>query len=164
MGDQQRPGMGDEEMAYDQLVGDDISSELSSNRTALSLFRTEMSSDRTLMSVIRTSLSLIGFGFTIFSFFHMLKQDFLAANVAENAPARFGGALVGLGVVLLLLGMINHVRSVLQLRHRRDRLFELGLIRHVSRFRVSTVMIVAIALLAIGLLAIVAIAFREGPF
>jgi hypothetical protein len=40
-----------------ELIGGDVSSELSSNRTSLSFERTRMSSDRTLMSTVRTSLS-----------------------------------------------------------------------------------------------------------
>jgi putative membrane protein len=52
-----------------RLIGDSISNDLSSQRTAMSFERTAMATDRTLMAVVRTSLALIGFGFTIFEFF-----------------------------------------------------------------------------------------------
>lgn len=164
MTDTPRPGMGDEQLEYSQLVDNSVSAELSSNRTALALLRTEAASDRTLMAVIRTSLSLISFGFTIFTFFNTLKKSYLTEAVSDAAPRRFGIALVSLGMVLLCLGIWNHIKTVRTLQERRNRLFDLGLIRHMAQFHISTVTSIAVALFFIGLLAIASIVFRMGPF
>ena len=82
---------------------------LSSRRTRLSFQRTRMSADRTLMSIIRTALSLIGFGFTIFQFFRYLRES-VNSEVKAHAARNFGTALVALGILLLLMGIITHIR------------------------------------------------------
>src|SRR5690349_22023839 len=85
-------------------VSDDISVEMSSRRTGMSFQRTRMSADRTLMSVIRTSLSLIGFGFTIFQVFQKMREHDMITHAA--APRNFGIALVGLGILMLIGGIV----------------------------------------------------------
>ncbi|RJF91111.1 DUF202 domain-containing protein [Sphingomonas cavernae] len=164
MTDTPRPGMGDEELADDQLVNDSASTELASNRTALALVRTEAASDRTLMAVLRTSLSLISFGFTIFQFFNMLKKNQLADAVGDAAPRRFGITLIVLGLVLLCLGIYNHLKTVKTLRQRRNWLFRQGLLRHLAQFHISSITAIAVALFIVGLLAIGSILFRLGPY
>jgi len=156
--------MGDERLADDQLVANDVSAELASNRTALSLLRTEASGDRTLMAVIRTSLSLISFGFTIFTFFNTLKKSYLPGAISDEAPRRFGATLIALGIVLLCLGLWKNVQTVRTLKERRNRLFRLGLIRNMAEFHISPIAMVAFALLIAGLLAISRLIFRTGPF
>jgi inner membrane protein YidH len=142
----------------------DASTELSSNRTAMSFERTRMSSDRTLMSVVRTSISLIGFGFTIFTFFHTLNDKYLQTGLPAAAPRRFGAALIVLGVVLLIFGLINHRQETVERRGRRQRLFKLNLIHHAEARRVSSAQVIAFLLLAVGLLAFGSVALRSGPF
>ena len=93
----------------------DVNTELSSRRTGMSFQRTRMSADRTLMSVIRTSLSLIGFGFTIAQVFQKLRDQDIIAKAA--APRNFGVALVGLGIVMLVVGIVYHVQFMMGLRH-----------------------------------------------
>ncbi|PWK71725.1 DUF202 domain-containing protein [Aminobacter sp. AP02] len=67
--------------------------------------RTRLSADRTLMSVIRTSLALISFGFTIYQVFEKLREH---ALMTGTAPARnFGIALVALGIVMLVVGIVS---------------------------------------------------------
>src|SRR6476661_7290677 len=85
-----------------------ISTELSSRRTGMSFQRTRMSADRTLMSVIRTSLSLISFGFTIFQVFQKLRD--MNVLTATKARRNFGIALVAMGVVMLVVGIIYHLQ------------------------------------------------------
>src|ERR1700721_3271357 len=80
----------------------DVNTELARRRTGMSFQRTRMSADRTLMSVIRTSLSLIGFGFTIAQVFQKLRDQDVITKAA--APRNFGLALVGLGIVMLIIG------------------------------------------------------------
>jgi putative membrane protein len=140
----------------------DVNTELSARRTGMSFQRTRMSADRTLMSVIRTSLSLIGFGFTIAQVFEKLRDQNVITRAA--APRNFGLALVGLGVVMLVLGIGYHVQFMLGLRHLRESMREEGLVHGETVFPVSFTLITALILLVIGLVAIVSIAFRVGPF
>ena len=141
---------------------DDISVELSSRRTGMSFQRTRMSADRTLMSVIRTSLSLIGFGFTIFQFFEKLKD----AGTLRHAgsPRHFGIALVALGILMLIGGIIYHLQFMVGLRETRKAMTTDGLIHGESGFPVSLTLITAILLLVIGVFAIVSMLFQTGPF
>ena len=122
-----------------------------------------MASDRTLMAMVRSSLALIGFGFTIFQFFHRLNDDFLAGQMPTAAPRRFGAALIVLGILLLVLGIFKHFRETRARRARRARLVEQGLIRHVEPVTLSSVLAVAGLLLALGLLAFMSVAFHAGP-
>lgn len=143
-----------------KLTPDQESVELSSNRTAMSFARTAMSSDRTLMSVVRTSLSLIGFGFTIFQFFHTLSDKFMPDTLAPAAPRRFGLALILLGVILLGLGIGNHVKETKARRERRQMLYDRKLIHHFEPVKVSNILVIAILLLLIGLVAMVHVGGR----
>ena len=141
---------------------DVISTELSSRRTGMSFQRTRMSTDRTTMSVIRTSLSLIGFGFTIFQFFQKLRDAGTLAHAA--APRNFGIALVLLGILMLIGGIIYHVQFMYGLREERKALTAAGLIHGESKFPPSLTLITALLLLLIGVMAIVSMVFRIGPF
>src|SRR6185503_12718214 len=96
----------------------DPGTELARRRTGMSFQRTRMSADRTLMSVIRTSLSLISFGFTIFQFFHHLRESQLLSG-GRYAARNFGLSLVLLGVGMLVLGILYHTLFMLGLRHER---------------------------------------------
>lgn len=137
--------------------------ELSERRTGMSFQRTRMSADRTLMSIIRTSLSLISFGFTIFQFFQKLHGTALLEGGAEPAK-NFGSALVLLGIGMLMLGILYHVRFMLGLRKMRARMRAEGLIHGESGFPVSLTLITAVALLILGIAAMVSMTFRVGPF
>jgi putative membrane protein len=140
----------------------DVNTELASRRTGMAFQRTRLAEDRTLMAVIRTSLSLIGFGFTIFQFFQSLReQDFISR---ATAPRRFGLSLVGLGVMMLALGIVYHIRFMLGLRRLRRSMREEQLIHAESDFPVSLTLITALLLLAIGLFAIASMEFQTGPF
>lgn len=143
-------------------ITDDVSTELSAQRTGMSFQRTRMSADRTLMSVIRTSLSLISFGFTIYQLFQKLReQDVLASAGPER---NFGTTLVGLGITMLVLGILYHVQFMLGLRAERRSMTEASLIHGESRFPPSLTLITAILLLIIGVAAIVSMVFQIGPF
>src|SRR5512138_393120 len=101
-----------------ELIGD-AGTELASNRTAMAFDRTALASDRTLMAMVRTALALIGFGFTIFTFFHTLAEKYL--ELPAEAPRRFGGALIVLGIILLSLGIVNHRQEARERRSRRQK-------------------------------------------
>jgi putative membrane protein len=140
----------------------DTNTELSSRRTGMSFQRTRMSADRTLMSVIRTSLSLIGFGFTIAQVFQKLRDQDIISKVA--APRNFGLALVGLGIVMLVIGIAYHVQFMLGLRHLRESMREEGLIHGETIFPLSFTLVTALVLLLIGIAAIMSLVFHVGPF
>lgn len=135
--------------AATDLVSGSPSVELSSNRTSLSFERTRMSADRTLMSIVRTSLSLITFGFTIFEAFHQLR----ARNVLEgpDAARNFGLALVLLGVLMLIMGIFSHAHFGRELTARRERLFDIHLLRHAIQYRATPTFIIAVLLMMTGL-------------
>ena len=129
---------------------------LSSRRTGLSFQRTRMSADRTLMSIVRTSLALISFGFTIFQFlFRYLQQEAARAGGEPSKGARnLGLALVVLGLGMLVLGIWDHARFMLQLRRDRSELVDHKIIASKERFPVSTTLVTALALLLIGAVAL----------
>jgi putative membrane protein len=134
-------------------------------RTALSFQRTRMAADRTLMSVQRTSLSLIGFGFTIFTFFRSLADKKLLDDaIPSAAPARFGLTLVGLGVILLALGILSHFNYMKQLRQQRDDMMVSELLPPEPGLPISLALIAAFTLLIFGLFVILSIMARVGPF
>jgi putative membrane protein len=145
-----------------QSDSDRISVELSSRRTGMSFQRTRMSADRTLMSVVRSSLSLISFGFTIFQVFQKAHEAQLLRS--SHAARNFGLALVLLGTVMLLLGIVYHVQFMAGLRRERAQMKADGLVHGESAFPVSLTLITAAALLAIGLFALASMVFNFGPF
>jgi putative membrane protein len=66
--------------------------------------RTRISLERTLMAWVRTSVALIGFGFTIVSFFQRLgDMEGTKAALRPQAPRQLGLALIGAGVLALLI-------------------------------------------------------------
>ena len=140
----------------------DVNTELSARRTGMSFQRTRLAEDRTLMAVIRTSLSLIGFGFTIYQFFLRLREQEVITRAA--APRHFGLALVALGVLMLLLGIVYHVQFMLGLRRLRQSMRDDGLVHGETTFPVSLTLITAFLLLIVGVAAIVSMEFQVGPF
>lgn len=146
------------------MIGGDASTELSAHRTAMSFDRTAMSSDRTLMAAVRTSLALIGFGFTIFQFFHTLSDKFMDNALPTEAPRRFGGALIILGVVMLSVGLLNHWHDTKARRARRQGLYDRGLLHNSEAHNINSATVVAFLLLLVGLMAILSVAIRVGPF
>jgi putative membrane protein len=128
----------------------DVNTELSSRRTGMSFQRTRMSADR------------IGFGFTIAQVFQKLRDQDIITKAA--APRNFGLALVGLGIVMLVLGIVYHVQFMVGLRHLRESMRAEGLVHGESSFPVSLTLITALILLIIGVGAILSMAFHVGPF
>jgi putative membrane protein len=146
-------------------MSDNVSVELASRRTGMAFQRTRMSADRTLMSVVRTALSLIGFGFTIFQFFGRLHASAEASRlVPVHAPARFGIALVTLGVLFLAMGIAAHVHFMRALRRQRVAMVAEKLIHGESPYPLSLTLVMSILLLLVGLTAIAGMVMRTGPF
>jgi putative membrane protein len=140
----------------------DTNTELAARRTGMAFQRTRLAEDRTLMAVIRTSLSLIGFGFTIYQFFERLREQDVLTRAA--APRHFGVALVALGILMLIVGILYHIQFMLGLRHLRESMRKDGLLHGESVFPVSLTLITAVVLLIIGVAAIVSMMFQVGPF
>jgi putative membrane protein len=140
----------------------DTNTELAARRTGMAFQRTRLAEDRTLMAVIRTSLSLIGFGFTIFQFFQRLREQDVITKAA--AARNFGVALVALGILMLIVGIVYHIQFMLGLRHLRESMRRDGLLHGESIFPVSLTLITAVVLLIIGVGAIVSMIFHVGPF
>lgn len=135
--------------------------EMSMRRTSLSFQRTRMSADRTLMSVIRTSLSLIGFGFTIYQAFDKMREAGIIHQAA--APRNFGVALIAMGMLMLVGGILQHAIFLRDLRRTRANLIRHGLIHGEAVFPISNTFVAALALLLLGAAAIVGIVFRIAP-
>jgi putative membrane protein len=140
------------------MIGDSPATELASSRTSLALSRTLMASDRTLMATLRTSLSLISFGFTIDQAFHQLHKS---GVLRSDAPARnFGLALIVLGLSMLLMGVFGHHQFSRSLTARRQRLFNIGLLRTDVPYRATPTLVGAAVLLFIGIAAAIGILVR----
>ena len=76
-----------------------------------------------------------------------------------HAPRNFGIALVALGIVMLIVGIIYHVQFMIGLRPTRAAMTADGLIHGESRFPMSLTLITALVLLVIGVAAIVSMVF-----
>jgi putative membrane protein len=75
--------------------------------------RTRLSVERTMMSCIRTAVCLIGFGFTIVQFFqHLNATAGVAPALQPQAPRYLGLALIGAGVLTLLISGFQFWRLV----------------------------------------------------
>lgn len=139
-----------------------IATELAMRRTGMAFQRTRMAADRTLMAVIRTALSLISFGFTIYTFFHKLRE---AGVLKGGASVRnFGESLVLLGIGMLILGIFYHVMFMRSLRRQRGAMRAQDLVHAESGFPASLVLIVAVMLLLIGLAAAFSMIGHIGPY
>ena len=149
-------------MNFDDLGANE---KMASLRTSLSVQRTRMAAERTLMATMRTSLSLIGFGFTIFTFFQRISDGPVGSGIIPaRAPARFGLALVFIGVLVLLAGALYHYRYLIELRRQRAEFIERGYLRGKSAFPISMSLVTSFLLLLVGLAAALSIMLRVGPF
>lgn len=134
---------------------------LAGERTSLAFHRTLFASDRTLMATVRTSLSMIGFGFTIYSFFHSLSTTgMLEGRLPERAPVVFGLALIMLGIVLLTTAIWADMRYRRALIARSDSMSEQQLLPPSTGAPPSLAVMAAMLLLLIGVMAMGAIALR----
>src|SRR5262249_55782729 len=93
---------------------------------------------------------------------HLLNTKFLAVPLA-NAPRVFSLALIILGVLLLTLGLVNHVKETKGRRERRLRLCEKGLIRHAEIVKTSSAMLVAVLLWMLGVVALLDVVTHFQP-
>lgn len=112
---------------------------LSIRRTRLSLERTALSQERTLMGWVRTCFSIIGFGFTIFTFF--LSQRTPAELAAHPVQPKIMCVSLTLGGTLFMALAVVHYRLAMA------KLRELGLEPGFSMATFTSVLVCAAGLL-----------------
>lgn len=135
------------------MIGGAISTELASSNTSLAFERTRMAADRTLAAMVRTALSLISFGFTLYKVFNEIADKGLLGD-SDHAARRLGAALLGLGLLLLVLGIGSHFKLERELTSRRKRLFEMGLVHSQTEYRSTPTFAIALLLLLVGVVAL----------
>jgi len=75
--------------------------------------RTRLAVERTILAWLRTGVSLIGFGFTIVQFFQRLNgTEGVAPALRPQAPRQLGLALIGCGILALIVSLIQYRRVV----------------------------------------------------
>src|SRR6476646_7460665 len=79
--------------------------------TRLAFDRTRVAYDRTMMAWIRTATSLITFGFSVYKFFE-LEAGRVHEHQYRIGPRQFALLMVGVGLVSLLVGTIEHRRHM----------------------------------------------------
>ncbi len=118
-----------------------------SDRATLGYERTRIASERTLMAWVRTAVSLIGFGFSIPKFFSYLGEtEPIRPPRGPITPSTIGTLLIGLGLLGLAGGVLEHVRLVGRIApptRKRDRF--------------STAFLTAVAVGAVGLIAFISL-------
>ena len=86
-----------------------------STATRLAFERTRVAYERTMMAWVRTGTSLITFGFAVYKFFQfeMAGKDVAGPLIGARG---FGLVLIGIGLLSLLLGTLEHRRDLKALR------------------------------------------------
>jgi putative membrane protein len=86
-----------------------------SDATSLAVDRTRLAFERTTMAWVRTATSLISFGFSIYKFFQIAEKGEAAGRLI--GPREFAMIMIGIGIVSLLIGTIQHISSMQSMRH-----------------------------------------------
>ena len=125
-------------------------SDPSPSSTTLAVDRTRLAYDRTLMAWVRTSASLISLGFTIYKFFHFLRESGQQESDRRLfTPRGYALLMITIGVVTLLVATVRHVLQVRALR------------AEFSEVPYSLATILAGMISAFGVLALLAVFFRQ---
>ncbi|HWB86303.1 MAG TPA: DUF202 domain-containing protein [Bryobacteraceae bacterium] len=84
--------------------------------TRLAVERTRLSYERTLMAWVRTATSLITFGFSIYKFFQLDKENARLHGVI--GPRTFAILMVLIGLACLLIATAEHTRDLRTLKEQ----------------------------------------------
>jgi putative membrane protein len=118
--------------------------------------RTRLSLERTMMSWLRTATALIGFGFAIVQYLHNMAQASGARAALPDAPRYLGLALIGSGVLALLISIWQYQWGI---RYLSSGSF--SAVAGVKEGGMQTpVLAVAVLLICIGLFAFFAVLFH----
>jgi putative membrane protein len=119
--------------------------------------RTRLAIERTLMAWVRTCTALIGFGFTIVQFFQRLATTPGVAEAARpQAPRFLGLALIGSGIIGLLISVMQYRRLIAYLNKTFPEIAKVP----DSVASKTPLEAVALGLVLIGIFAFCAIFFR----
>jgi putative membrane protein len=124
--------------------------------------RTRLALERTLMAWVRTSVALIGFGFTIVQFFQRMNEmEGVAPALRPQAPRHLGLALIGAGVLALIISTWQY-RTVVRYLWSDEFAVLAGIDSRPMKRVVwqSPLMAVAIVIFLIGLFAFTSVLFR----
>jgi putative membrane protein len=124
--------------------------------------RTRMALERTLMAWVRTGVALIGFGFTIVQFFQRLgAMEGVAEARRPQAPRHLGLALIGAGVLALVVSGWQYRRMVLYLWGPAFRVLAGMEVRPSERiFAEAPILIIVTVVTLIGVFAFFAVLLR----
>ena len=89
-----------------------------SRSTTLAFERTRVAYERTMMAWIRTATSLITFGFSVYKFFEFEMKGNPSLQTMVVGPRGFGLTLIGIGLLSLLFGTLDHARDLGVLRQQ----------------------------------------------
>ena len=89
-----------------------------SRSTTLAFERTRVAYERTMMAWIRTATSLITFGFSVYKFFEFEMKGNPSLQTMVVGPRGVGLTLIGIGLLSLLFGTVDHARDLGALRQQ----------------------------------------------
>ena len=89
-----------------------------SRSTTLAFERTRVAYERTMMAWIRTATSLITFGFSVYKFFEFEMKGNPSLQTMVVGPRGFGLTLIGIGLLSLVFGTLDHARDLGALRQQ----------------------------------------------
>jgi len=82
--------------------------------TKLAFDRTWVAYERTMLAWVRTATSLITFGFSVYKFFQILREDSLRTNYLVGARV-FGILLVSIGLASLAVATLEYRQNIRRL-------------------------------------------------
>jgi inner membrane protein YidH len=118
--------------------------------TKLAVERNRLAYERTLMAWVRTGVSLISFGFASYKFFEEFRKAEQLPRSNELFGVReFGFIMICIGLVVVLLATIQHIRTMHKLRAQ-----------YVD-VPYSLAAVVALLVAILGILALIGVIFRQ---
>ena len=88
-----------------------LTDKLAQKRTDLAAQRTIMAAERSLMAWIRTAISMIGFGFTLYTFLAALADKGTLLTMSTEGPRRVGLFLLAIGMLAIFFGSLEFIAT-----------------------------------------------------